>query len=166
MAITIKHLEGPLAGREQHFDDSVGEITFSRGSECDVVYPLEYNIISRRHFALRRSPTGDYFAEIFGNRYVAIDDVPAKNGAVVRSGNVMRLGAPRGPSFKVRLASEMTEIAWSTEKVDFPDDLVASLREERDERLADLLMKRKAQPPAVTAGVSADALAWPVEQRP
>jgi hypothetical protein len=161
MSITIRHLEGPLAGQEQHFDDSVDRIVFGRAPECQVVYPPEYTLVGREHFELRRTRWGDYVIELFDRRFVEIDGARADNGMPVTSGSVIRLGSPAGPCFKVRLASEMAEIAWSTEEVDLPDDLMASLSEGPDERLVDLLMKRKAQRPAVTAGLSGDALAVP-----
>lgn len=102
MGITIIHLEGPLAGKEQHFDDSVEAILFGRDrEEALVVYPPEYNVVGRKHCQLRRNEVGDYTVELFGDRYVEIDGVPADNGARVKSGSVVRLGSGHGPSFRV-----------------------------------------------------------------
>ena len=50
MAITIRHLQGPLAKQEQHFDDSVELILFGRSPECQVFYPADFTIVGRKHF--------------------------------------------------------------------------------------------------------------------
>ncbi len=110
MSITIKHLEGPLAGQEQHFDDTVGAILFGRDREAaEVVYPPEYDVVGRKHFALRRNEAGDYSVELFGKRYVGIDGIAADNGTPVKSGSVFRLGRQDGPSFKVEIAAPAAE---------------------------------------------------------
>ena len=102
MAITIKHLDGPLAGQEQRFGDDVQEIVFGRSrEEAQVLYPPEYDVVGRKHFQLRCTKAGDYSAELFGQRYVAIDGIPADNGTPAKSGSVFRLGRADGPSFKV-----------------------------------------------------------------
>jgi hypothetical protein len=104
MAITIRHLDGPLAGLEQEFDDSVEAIIVGRDpGQCHVVFPLEYLIVGRRHFELRRTPPGTYVLELFGDRYVEIDGMPAKNGARIRSGSCIRIGRPDGPLFSIEI---------------------------------------------------------------
>lgn len=154
MAIIIRHLEGPLAGQEQSFGNSAGVIVFGRSLECQVVYPLECVEIGRKHFALRLSPSGDYQVELFGNSYVQVDGIPAENGTLVRSGSVITLGRPTGPSFKVKLVSEMAEIAWSPENLDLAEDRLKDPLLEPEERLADLFFRRRAEIPAVVAGIA------------
>jgi V8-like Glu-specific endopeptidase len=104
MSITIKHLEGPLKGQEQRFDDRVETILFGRDREvAQVIYPPELTIIGRKHFQLRRMKSGDYRVELFGKVYVAIDGVPAENNMLVKSGSEFRLGNKDGPAFKVEI---------------------------------------------------------------
>lgn len=96
MGITIIHLEGPLAGKEQHFDDSVAEILFGRDrEEALVVYPPEYDVVSKKHCQLSRNEVGDYSIALFGDRYVEIDGVPA---ATQRNKGVRMKTAAAGPN--------------------------------------------------------------------
>lgn len=104
MSITITHLEGPLAGQTQHFDDKTKTIKFGRESDCQVVYPPEYTIVGKQHFQLERQSSGDYRVNLEGKRYVNVDSVPADNHTVVASGSVLRLGSAKdGPSFKAEI---------------------------------------------------------------
>lgn len=104
MSITIKHLEGPLKGQEQRFDDRVETILFGRDREAaQVIYPSEFTTIGRKHFQLRRMASGDYHTELFGKGYVAIDGVPAENDMLVKSGSEFRLGKKDGPAFRVEI---------------------------------------------------------------
>jgi hypothetical protein len=104
MTITIKHIEGPLKGEEQTFDDSVDAVVFGRDRElAEVVYPPECDVVGRRHFELRRTRAGDYTVELYGTRYVEIDGVPADNTMPVNSGSTIRLGRKDGPAFTVEI---------------------------------------------------------------
>ncbi len=104
MAITIKHLEGPLAGtKPQRFGDDVQEIMFGRAREADVLYPMAYDVVGRKHFQLQRDRAGGYAAELLGKHFVAIDGVQADNLTPVKSGSVFRLGRMDGPSFQVEI---------------------------------------------------------------
>jgi hypothetical protein len=165
MAITIRHLEGPLVGHEQHFDDSVEVITFGRSAECDVVYPLECVEIGRKHFQLRRLASCNYVVSLFENRFVEIDGVIPEDGAVVKHDSVIRLGRPDGPCFRVNLGREMQEIAWSSEEAysDLADYLSPDPIEEQQDRLADLFLTRKSQAPAVIAGITASPIGGPLQ---
>ena len=54
MSITIKHLDGPLKGADQTFDDSYTSVVFGRDPEaCQVVYPPDYNVVGKQHFELQ-----------------------------------------------------------------------------------------------------------------
>ncbi len=159
MAITIKHLSGPLAGQKQHFDDSVAAINFGRSPECHVVYPVECVEVGRKHCALLRAP-GGFRIELFGQRYVAIDGLPVENGTLVRSGSVCVLGRPGGPSFRAELDSAMADIAYSARNVD-DDQPLARNPTEPFETAVDLLFKRRSEPPAVVAGIAAGAAFHP-----
>lgn len=171
MAITIKHLEGPLTGREQHFDDSVAVIQFGRSPECQVVYPPELVEVGRKHFELRRVGSGDYVVELWGRHYVEIDGIQAENGSPLASASVVRLGH-NGPTFLAEIegairkatlptSRKMADIAWSSEDEAAYADFADPIGEQRD-GLVDLLVRRKAEAPAVTAGIPAEIVALSV----
>jgi hypothetical protein len=102
MSITIKHVEGPLAGKVQEFDDSYDTITFGREGDCQVVYPAEETAVAKMHLQLERTPSGDYSLKLLGGRSAEIDGKPASDGARIDSGSVVRLGSG-GPTFEVQL---------------------------------------------------------------
>jgi hypothetical protein len=104
MSITLTHLDGPLAGQTQNFDDKAKTIRFGREADCQVKYPPEYTIVGKQHVQLERQSSGDYRVNREGERYVSVDGVPADNQTVVRTGSVLRLGSEKsGPSFKVEI---------------------------------------------------------------
>lgn len=178
MPIIIVHLEGPLAGREQQFDDSVDLILFGRDADCQVVYPPETRTVGGRHFALRRVRAGDYVVDLFGlGRVVEIDGIRADDGTPVKSGSAIRLGGLSGPCFTVEIArnlsksvqveaepeldaaaesagspppSEMAEIAFHSGEAGSLDDPAPS----PEDRLVDLLLMRKWESPGFIAGVA------------
>ena len=120
--IVIKHLEGPLAGTRQYFPDSVAKIMFGRsGEEAQVVYPPSCKSIGRKHFALNRSPAGDYHIELFGKRYVAMDERPVVSGAVVNPGSVVRLGALDGPTFRADIATPVGDYEVTDVQPEMPE---------------------------------------------
>ncbi len=108
MSITIKHLDGPLAGQpDQPFDDSYDTVVFGRDPEkCQVVFPPDYIVVGKVHFELRRDKAGGYKANLFDTHYVEIDGAPIDIGAspAVASGNILRLGRKDGPSFRIEIA--------------------------------------------------------------
>jgi hypothetical protein len=116
MSITIKHLNGPLAGKpDQTFDDRTGSIVFGRDPEaCQVIYPPDYSVVGKLHFELKRSKAGDYAVGLFGKRYVDIDGIPADVDAPVESGDVLRLGHKDGPSFEVAIVKPKVETLVDT----------------------------------------------------
>jgi len=106
MTITIIHMDGPLKGQKQLFDDSVKAILFGRDREtAQVIYPPEYDVVGRRHFELRRTRAGDYTVELFGSRYVEMNGKPVDNGTPVKSGSTFRLGRKNGPVFSVEIGA-------------------------------------------------------------
>jgi len=71
MTLTVKHIDGPLAGKTQSFDDEKARIVFGRDpSQCDVVWPPDYTAVSRQHFALVKT-TGGYRFELPGGEIAA-----------------------------------------------------------------------------------------------
>ncbi len=131
MSITITHLEGPLAGQTQHFDERTKTIVFGREGDCQVVYPPEYTVVGKRHFELERQSSGDYHVRLLGKRYVNVDGVPADNHAVVGSGSVLRLGsATDGPAFKVDIEKAKAALpdTQEQEKVKTWREMIADTR--------------------------------------
>ncbi len=100
MAITIKHLDGPLEGERQDFDDTDATILIGRSAKAQIVYPEECNTIGEEHLRLNRNDAGDYTIEVPGSGYVEVDGSPAKNDAPVSSGSVVRVGRG-GPTFEI-----------------------------------------------------------------
>lgn len=93
MAITIKHLEGPLADSKQHFGDEVTTIVFGRDPDSSqVLYPPEFTTVARRHFALKLTPSGNYVIEPHGDGLVTLDGQPAEAGAEIVSGSIIAFG--------------------------------------------------------------------------
>ena len=98
----IKHRTGPLAGTEQTIDARAERITFGRDpAACDVVFPPDLTLVSRRHFALLRKPSGEWTFDLFGDPYVAVNGVTPDVGQAVHSGAVVELGKKGGPSFEI-----------------------------------------------------------------
>jgi hypothetical protein len=106
--LIIRHRTGPLAGKEERpAGRQPDRIVFGRDPEaCDVVFPPDARIVSRRHFALVRKLSGYWTVDLFGEPFVAVDGQPADLGAPIRDGSVIELGQRGGPSFEVRIEGE------------------------------------------------------------
>lgn len=106
--LIIRHRTGPLAGKDQRVDGREPDrVVFGRDpAVCDVVYPPDIAIVSRRHFALVRKLSGDWTVDLFGDPYVAVNGEAADLGAPVRSGAIIELGTDGGPSFEVVIPEE------------------------------------------------------------
>jgi predicted component of type VI protein secretion system len=109
MPLTIIHLDGPLAGQEQRFSDSVEVILIGREKDCQVVYPPETTSVGRKHCALIRLGDGSYIIEIFGKRPVEIDGTPVESGTTLKWESMIRLGGPTGPSFAVEITRNLSK---------------------------------------------------------
>jgi hypothetical protein len=104
--LTIRHLEGPLAGQHQYFPESVPTIRFGRPTEqTQVSYPANYTKVGRLHCSLKRKELGDYCLELTPKHYVEIDGLEADNGALVPSGSIFRLGHDDGPTFRAEITN-------------------------------------------------------------
>lgn len=111
----IKHLSGPLKGTETAVASNLDRIVFGRQLDCDVVYPVEATLVSRRHFALVRKPSGSWTVDLFGNPVVAIDGKAAEQGQTIRDGTRIELGKSGGPSFSTGLNDTRLDNYPSTE---------------------------------------------------
>jgi len=126
--VTIKHLEGPLAGKRHYFPFGTEKITFGRlPRQNDVGYPEDCTIVGRNHFSLKGDENGNYCVELTPNHYVQIGKSAANNGDTVQPSSTFRLGNKTGPSFSVAVekpqgAGKVTEdniqVAPVHEKID------------------------------------------------
>ncbi len=96
----IKHLSGPLRGKEQSISGDRERITFGRSNSCDVVFPPEETVVGREHFALVRKPSGDWSIDLLGDHYVEVNGAEAQPGQPVPQDAKLRLGTRKGPSFQ------------------------------------------------------------------
>jgi trypsin-like peptidase len=102
--VVIKHVDGPLAGQQKYFPDGIKTIIFGRPPEkTDVSYDKDYTKVGRHHFNLTRNAQGDYRVELTPDHYVEINELEADDGALVKSGDTIRLGGDEGPSFSVTI---------------------------------------------------------------
>jgi hypothetical protein len=104
--LIIRHLTGPLAGREDRIEPTVGRVMFGRQLDCQVTYPPDVAIVARHHFALVRKASGDWTFDLFGVPYVAVNGVAADPGAKLPNGALIELGKRGGPSFKVLIDAD------------------------------------------------------------
>ena len=111
--VQIVHLQGPFKGQIQEFSDAV--ITIGRHPSCQVRFPPDLNIVSRKHAEIVRE----------GNRFKLIDH--SKNGtflngkpvkeAYLRNGDVITF-AEGGP--KVSFLAEPKEAPKTVEAPETP----------------------------------------------
>jgi hypothetical protein len=164
MGITIRHLEGPLAGLEQRFDDSVEVISFGRSPECQVVYPPDCVEVGDRHFQLRRTKSGDYRVEFAPDHYLEINGFQADNNRLLRSGSFVKLGFD-GPWFAVEIQSEFAadaelhvdsiyDLLPLPLEVDSFDDLPPPPIEGPLDTSVASLLERRSKVAAILAGIS------------
>jgi hypothetical protein len=104
--LVIRHLTGPLKGKEETIDSDLDKVTFGRKIDCNIVYPDEENIVAREHFALVRKPpgaVGHWTVDLYGEPYVAINGVAADQGQKLSQDSIFELGGKGGPSFQVHI---------------------------------------------------------------
>src|SRR5262245_30476819 len=110
MAITITHLDGPLAGQVPlTFGDSQTDIMFGRSREADVVYPEGCGTVGSKDIQLVRTRAGTYEIRRSGQHYLEIDGRPVAvdlNNIPVVSDSVVRLGGKDGPSFRIQIEKQ------------------------------------------------------------
>jgi hypothetical protein len=104
--LIIRHLTGPLAGREDRIEPNVDRVMFGRQLDCQVSYPADATMVARRHFALVRKASGDWTFDLFGAPYVAVNGVAADPGAKLPNGAIIELGKRGGPSFGVLIEAD------------------------------------------------------------
>jgi hypothetical protein len=103
--LTIKHIDGPLAGHEHTISDDEGQIVIGRDpARCQIVYPPDCTAVGRVHCGLVRQPSGDWSVDLYGDHYVDLDGEPAEPRQPLRNGAKVRLGRRDGPSFVATIA--------------------------------------------------------------
>ncbi len=117
LKVELIHIAGPMKGKIQEF--SGPEITFGRHPSCDVIFPKDLTIVSRKHAKIVRE----------GNRFKLIDQ--STNGTLVngkpvkeyllRNGDVITF-AQGGPklSFLLTKASQQT-VPTAEDKIDISE---------------------------------------------
>lgn len=101
MSITITHLDGPLKGQTQSFDDTAASILVGRSAEAQIRYPEECTEISGEHLRLNRTAEG-WQIELCGAGDAEIDGQLAEDRAPVTSGSIVTVG-DAGPRFEIKL---------------------------------------------------------------
>lgn len=118
--LIIRHVTGPLAGKEQRIEAQSDRITVGRDpSACDVVFPPDATIVARRHFALVRKPSGEWTYDLFGDHYVSVNGMPGDTGSAVHTSDKVELGQPGGPSLQIVLEQEGLHDALPVTAVQF-----------------------------------------------
>ncbi|HEX5051950.1 MAG TPA: trypsin-like peptidase domain-containing protein [Planctomycetota bacterium] len=101
MKVTLRVLDGSLAGKEFDFDLQEGtEVRIGRHPvRCQLVLPPDYSTVSRQHCVLR-SVLGRVRVRVNKENPVFVAGAPAWDESVVRDGAELRLGA-QGPRLQM-----------------------------------------------------------------
>ncbi|BCW91032.1 hypothetical protein sos41_42090 [Alphaproteobacteria bacterium SO-S41] len=100
MALKIRYVTGPLAGRELDFDDDKSQIHFGRGIDADVSFPDDLTLVSREHFGLRKE-YGGYKFVINPEKPVFMNGRPLYDDQAVPKDAEIQLGSLEGPRLKL-----------------------------------------------------------------
>lgn len=100
MALSIKFLSAPDAGRTIEIGDDRNEVTFGRASDADVGFPGELDIVSRDHFRLRRE-LGVYKFVISREKPVFANGRPILDGEELDQVSEVQLSGPEGPRLRI-----------------------------------------------------------------
>ncbi len=103
--LTIKHLDGPLAGKQQTISDDQGQVTIGRDPDrCQIVYPPDSTVVGRVHCGLLLQPSGDWAIEPYGDHYVGVNQEQIRGRQALPNGAEVRLGRHDGPGFTATIA--------------------------------------------------------------
>ena len=105
MALVIKYMSQPHAGREITIPDDQEEVTFGRASDADVGFPVELDIVSRDHFRLRRK-VGAYRFVISRALPVFSGGRPVLDGEELDKVCEIQLSGPTGPRLRIEQVGE------------------------------------------------------------
>ena len=100
MALKIRYLDGPMAGRELDIGDEKAEIHFGRGVGADIGFPDDLTLVSREHFGLRKE-YGGYKFVINPEKPVFMDGRPLYDDQALPKDAEIQLGSLAGPRLKL-----------------------------------------------------------------
>ena len=108
MALRITHLDGPLAGQVQEFDNDKERIQIGRVSDdTDVRYPDDYTAVSREHVVLVQGP-GIYRLDLSTAKPVFVNGEPALQDQELRGTVEVQLGGADGPRMRLEINPALT----------------------------------------------------------
>ncbi|HHO76978.1 MAG TPA: FHA domain-containing protein [Deltaproteobacteria bacterium] len=119
--IQLIHIQGPLKGQIQEF--LTDTVSIGRHTSCDVIFPREFSVISRRHARIERE----------GNRFKITDQ--STNGtfvngkqieqAYLKDGDVIMFsdGGPKASFLAHILKDRLEEVSGDTTPMSYPQDV-------------------------------------------
>lgn len=105
MALVIKYLSQPAAGKEITIPDDVAEVRFGRAMEAEIGFPAELDIVSRDHFRLRKE-LGSYKFVISRDHPVYSGGRALLDGEELDKVSEVQLSGPTGPRLRIERMSE------------------------------------------------------------
>ncbi len=100
MPIVVRFASGGEAGRELSFEDAQGLVRFGRGSDCEVQFPADLDVVSRDHFALRHELGGWKFV-INAEKPVAMNGRPVFDDQELPQAADVQISPPSGPKLRI-----------------------------------------------------------------
>lgn len=108
MALRITHLDGPLAGQVQEFDNEKERIQIGRvAGDSDVRYPDDYTAVSREHVVLVQGP-GIYRLDLSTAKPVFVNGEPALQDQEIGGTVELQLGGEDGPKLRLEISPGLT----------------------------------------------------------
>ncbi len=105
MALVIKYVSQPYAGREIVIPDEQDEVKFGRATSADVGFPMELDIVSRDHFRLRRE-VGTFKFVVSRELPVFVRGRPVLDGEELDAITEIQLSGPGGPRLRIEQVGE------------------------------------------------------------
>lgn len=105
MALIVRYLSQPYAGREIVIPEAQDEVRFGRAAEADIGFPVELDIVSRDHFRLRRE-VGVYKFVISRELPVFSGGRPVLDGEELDAVTEIQLSGPNGPRLRIERQGE------------------------------------------------------------
>jgi hypothetical protein len=115
MALKIRYLNGPLAGKDLEIDDTHEEVKFGRGVNTDVSFPEDLTAVSREHFMLTREFGGGYKFAIDPEKPVFMNGRPLFHDQALPKDAEIQLGSLNGPRLKIERVEALGSNQLKTE---------------------------------------------------
>lgn len=108
MSLRITHLDGPLAGQVQEFDNEKERIQIGRvADDSDVRFPDDFTAVSREHVTLVQGP-GIYRLDLSTAKPVFVDGEPAFQDQEISGSAEIQLGGADGPRMRLEINPGLT----------------------------------------------------------